>query len=380
MRLYEFYPIINGIIGSDNYVNISVTSTFYKETHEILLCTSYGTTINKITEISNKGSINTKILIKNNTKEDRYIIKVLVNGKTFTKTIEITNEIRGTWVNISRLPHTTQRLTGEAFSNGSFTVMGGHKLRGCYEYNTMYVPNTNSWTYLANMPYQLEGLMSVINDNDEIFTIGGIDADGITRGNMSCYSKYNNEWKTKYSTLPISEGVCEISNNIIYILGGMRSSGLNDYVFIYYTTTDTWSYGIRYDMRIYNACSVLYNNNIYIFGGLDSKDNPQSSVYMYNITTSTMTRLPDMNKPIFGARSCIIDGLIYITGGKTSNYEILNTVSCYDFKTNSWLECTPLKEGRYNHLCLASKEKVYVLAGVANSNYSETAECFTRSK
>ena len=382
VKLYEFYPVISASVEGDDTVSISITNTFYKEAHNIKLCNSKGVTISQTTKESIKGNINTNLILNKAMYDDSYIIKVIVNNKTFSTTIKHHVELREVWVYKANVPFYRSEFAAQTFSDGSFiTIAGaiGTPITSCYVYNQ----SSDSWSMVNSSPYSLKGLMSVINNNDEIFTIGGIDNDGISRGYTSCYSKRNDKWTTKSSTLPISEGVSEISNNIIYVLGGKRSSGLNDYVLMYNTITDTWSYGIRYDMRIYNACSVLYNNNIYIFGGLNKTDNAQSSVYVYNINTSTMSSLSNMPYIISQAGSCIIDGFVYITGGYyyTRRGYVTNKVSCYDIKNNNWKECTPLNEARNLHGCVASNGEVYVISGRNNDgNLTKSVECFTRRK
>ncbi len=379
VKLYEFYPVISASVEGDDTVSISITNTFYKESHNIKLCNSKGVTISQTTKESTKGNINTNLILNKDMYDDSYIIKVIVNNKTFSTTIKHKVELREVWVNKANMPYGDINFTAQAFSDGSFMVIGGDILsftKSSYVYN----PSSNSWTKGSYLPIKIKNCTSAINNNDEIFVIGGIDEEKKINGTILHYSKATNTWTTKSKTIYVSEAVCEISNNVIYVLSGKKTDSLNNMTYMYNTLTNTLTNGIKYDMRITNACSALYNNKIYIFGGLNKSEDAQSSVYVYNINTNTMSSLSNMPYIISQAGSCIIDGLVYITGGYyyTGHGFATNKVSCYDIKNNTWKECTPLNEARSLHDCVASNGEVYAISGRNNDgSRTETVECFT---
>lgn len=383
VRLYEFYPVISASVEGDDNVSISITNTFYKETHNIKLCNSKGVTISQTTKESIRGSINTKLKLNEDMYDDSYIIKVIVNNKTFNITINHPVGIRGVWVNKANMPYGDINFTAQAFSDGSFMIIGGEILsftKSSYVYN----PSSNSWTKGNYLPIKIKNCTSAINNNDEIFVIGGINEEKKINGTILHYSKATNTWTTKSKTIYVTEAVCEISNNVIYVLSGVLTDNtMNSIVYIYNTLTNTSTNGVKYNMRVSNACSALYNNNIYIFGGLNKAGNAQSSVYVYNINTNTISSISDMPYIISEAGSCIINGLVYITGGYyyTGHGYSTNKVSCYDIKNNTWNDCSPLNEARSLHGCVASNGEVYAISGRDNDgSRTETVECFTRRK
>lgn len=106
--------------------------------------------------------------------------------------------------------------------------------------------------------------------------------------------------------------------------------------------------------------SCIYNNEIYIFGGVpnDSGTSPINKVEIYNIETDTWRYGIDIPNPAGWMSTIIHNKKIYCIGGHSSN---LNRI--YDLDTNTWSTGTNLSSSKHGFACELYDEKIYCIGG-----------------
>jgi hypothetical protein len=125
------------------------------------------------------------------------------------------------------------------------------------------------------------------------------------------------------------------------------------------------------------------NDSIYVFGGLNVKDEtsatqqiPNNTLLKYNANDSTWTTiLPNSKSPI--ARnwhsSVEFNNELYIFGGKSNGY--LNDLWKYDPIVNVWsqiryIQNDTVPSARYGHKCVVIKNEMYVYGGYDRNGFT----------
>ena len=199
--------------------------------------------------------------------------------------------------------------------SGSYTwpIQDNRQVRNTVE---IYNIENNTWAQGASLPRNACGMAICIDDvNEKIYVLGGkASIQGDITGEMNVYDIKTNTWTTIIPGMPYASvnPCCEFYDGRIYIFGGDKSSAAN---FRYTIATNQWDYVEPTPVKRTRTCSVIVDNNIYIFGGVNEYSFADGSIEVYNIITNTWTTLPlGISNHING--SCeYYNGNIYIFGG-----------------------------------------------------------------
>lgn len=123
--------------------------------------------------------------------------------------------------------------------------------------------------------------------DQRIFVIGGISDDGVIGG---VYSLDGPDWSSTSSWTVLNSlqtgrywPSCVHREGLIYVMGGSDDSffatKLNS-TEIYNVTSGTWSYGPSFDIAHYYSSAILYQQDIYVVGGIGSA----GKVWRLNVT------------------------------------------------------------------------------------------------
>jgi N-acetylneuraminic acid mutarotase len=132
----------------------------------------------------------------------------------------------------------------------------------------IYDFNTNSWSTGIPIPYSVNASSAVVC-NDKIYVLGGYVAGQLSP--LRVFDPQLNSWTILNSNIPkfmTGFSVAAVENKI-YVFGGRLwlSQDYSSVIYIYDTTSDTWSQSSSYVLpRAYSGYSV-FNNKIYISGG-----------------------------------------------------------------------------------------------------------------
>ena len=108
-------------------------------------------------------------------------------------------------------------------------------------------------------------------------------------------------------------GVVESHNGYIYYFGGISNSTTSVYstLYIYNIATNSWTTGATMPQGRCDTRPVVYNNNIYIIGGVENGGGDTSTIYSYSISENTYSLIGNMTSV---GRYCLVlfDDLIYV--------------------------------------------------------------------
>ena len=205
----------------------------------------------------------------------------------------------------------------------------------------------SSWTTSTNsLPQALSGNAS-ITANGYVYVIGGYSSS--TELSTVYYAKLNPDgsngaWSTDTNPLPqpLGSSASATANGYVYVIGGYSSS---TQATVYYAklnvdgSTGVWQANTNAIPSVRkSAASVIANGYIYVVGGNDGSNAPQSTVYYakLNVDGSTGAWSTSLN-PLTSVRSNLnsisSNGYIYAIGGYDSTGNGQSTV--YYAKLNS---------------------------------------------
>ena len=158
--------------------------------------------------------------------------------------------------------------------------------------------------------------------------------------------------------------------------GGAATIKAVNYVEAYdslWTLRDTMSLA-RYDF-----VSGVYNNAVYVFGGIGSKG-ATKSIERFDPALNSWSSAGAMPFYRSGAASCVIGSKLYLFGGRvpfadiSTPDSICNSIYSFDFTTNTWAELPgSMSLARSDFQALASKGKIYLLGGFGGADNTNDA-------
>ncbi|KAH9388904.1 hypothetical protein TYRP_008253 [Tyrophagus putrescentiae] len=200
-----------------------------------------------------------------------------------------------TWKEVARLTTPRSAFGACVYKNNILGHCSGHTIE-------RYDPDTEEWEICGTMPQSLQG-MQVVEYDGLIYIIGGRSpAQGYNSLNtLLCYSPETGEFKE---------------------LAPMNSA--------------------RSDF----GCAVLHGH-IYVIGGLDSNNDPLTTVEQYNITENKWSFLSPLKTRRSSMCATAINNLIYTFGGRQVNApRCLRDVTIYDPSLDQWFPCNQMPQSR----------------------------------
>lgn len=178
-------------------------------------------------------------------------------------------------------------------------------------------------------------------------------------------------------------GVEELTGAVVdsnlYVFGAWGGIGPGGYygVFnfneMYDPVTDTWTTLAQKPTTVAGACSTVYNNEIYLFGGGFVSDNPAQNyvnydvVECYNPSSDTWRFVTNMPKIITNFAIATIGDKAYLFGGYDPDAgRLLDEVITYDFQTGIWTttgyQPMPVRKGfMYSNSAPVINGKVFMI-------------------
>jgi uncharacterized protein (TIGR03437 family) len=162
----------------------------------------------------------------------------------------------------------------------------------------------------------------------------------------------------------------------VYVVGGQSGSGailgINE---IYDTVADTWSFGAPMPTPRLLGASAVVNNILYAIGGQRTSTR-QTVVEAYDPLTDKWTAKAPLPSGIDSMYATVVNNIIYVVGGY--NGSRITTVLAYDPASNKWSSVAPLKVGK-SQSALGVFGTTIISAGglLANGNASTDAEGYS---
>jgi len=283
---------------------------------------------------------------------------------------------------------------GTAVVNGKIYVIGGTDGINYLNEVLEYDPLLDTWTRKADMPTARSNLAVAVWDN-KIYALGGV-AGEIKFMNHEVYNPLSDTWDSltpapgafTWSTANAVNGKIYFMGSTLSFLGGISTSVYDysitgnkwwdttryfvfadtislDSIIVYIDTVRTFQKSAFPESRLFH-CSVLYNNLIYVMGGIiieNHKPNYLPAVDVYNTETNAWTTASDMIGPVSAPASTVANGFIYVIGG----YDGLATkrVRKYDPLSDIWFIRSDLQAERSFLGTVLFNNRIYAIGGLS---------------
>jgi N-acetylneuraminic acid mutarotase/glucose/arabinose dehydrogenase len=151
----------------------------------------------------------------------------------------------------------------------------------------------------------------------------------------------------------------------LYMVAGKTSAGHQSTVYIYDSTTNSWTTGPNLPgSAVENPAVVAFDGKLYAFGGAtDPFTGAVSNAAVFDPNTNAWTSLAPMPTARGGATAQAINGKIYVVGGMDSTGASLAVVEVYDPATNTWSTVAAMTTRRDNPGSAALNGLLYIFGG-----------------
>lgn len=247
----------------------------------------------------------------------------------------------GTFQPTSTLPLGSSDSTSAIYNNYIYQVGGATSQYGSsLEVNYAHINSDGSlgeWNSTTPLPNAVYNSATVVY-NGYIYEVGGAPNGGNGSSTTVYVAPINNdgtigEWSTT-SALPqqLAGHSALVNDGFIYAIAGHDTTGGFSNK-IYYApinndgTIGSWSIGATLPDYSFEGTSVVYDDRIYVLGGLGASFEPSANVYIGNINidgsiSSIQTSGNLMPSAVVEGNSVVNNGYIYtIGGGPTFNTE-----------------------------------------------------------
>lgn len=259
----------------------------------------------------------------------------LIGGKNQTlssiKKIDCFNLITGEWErDASELRQARYNAAALVYKDTIF-VIGGHNDRQILSSVEYYDPDDKSWKEFAPLLHPREGASAVVFDN-QLYVIGGIRNQGFFPTPTDVVEYWDDAaqnwqestiWRLQKARVLMQSVVVD---SFVYTLGGRWIDDLLDLVERFGLTTGSESLSSLPSKRFYFS-AVKIQNLIYVIGGIQAGDfdilNDSIDYYATDYDQWYTLSIP-ISIPRAGLSAVSYNNDIYVFGGMDSNIRVLN--------------------------------------------------------
>ncbi|CAK8683416.1 unnamed protein product [Clavelina lepadiformis] len=233
---------------------------------------------------------------------------------------------------------------------------------------------------IGNIP-PLEGIDIRSRNASALILVGG-------QGTLTDACAVNPSKKQLQDLPSLNTGRCHhcavVLQNKLFVMGGISGSKvLNSVEYMDLKEKSVWKEVAPMHECRYLAAAETFNDNIYIFGGKNEKDEALKSIEQFQHQSNQWTTLEaQLSVERFNFATFLLQDTIYCCGGKS--VEILDSVDIfkitdgnlnYDVKSSS--ECK-LPEGRYGACSVVhGNNKAFLLGGLGGKGFIRSVLCFS---
>ncbi len=187
-----------------------------------------------------------------------------------------------------------------------------------------------------------------VNYNGKLYLLGG---RGLKR--VQIFDPETNTWSDgAFPDFQMHHFQAVVHNDLIYVVGAYTGTCCDaengiSHVWTYNPQTDTWSqkHEIPVDRRRGSTGAVLFNNKIYIIGGIEGGHGTPATAYSwfdeYDPATGQWKVLPNAPRVRDHFHATVFNGKLYLIGGRNTSVAsitgaTIGEVDVYDFTTNTW--------------------------------------------
>ncbi|MDQ6813254.1 MAG: galactose oxidase [Bacteroidota bacterium] len=266
--------------------------------------------------------------------------------------------------------------------DGKFYLIGGRGIKPV----EVFDPVTNEWSRKGNTPLEINHFQGVSYDH-EIYVVGGMTGrfpHEIPLPNIYIYNPERDEWR-KGAEIPEARrrgsGGTVVYNDRIYMVCGIVDGhwqGSVTWLDEFNPSTQQWKTLPDAPHARDHFHAAVINNSIYIAGGRRTSfatkniaGLTESALDVYDFKKHNWRTLPvNDSLPTARAGSTSVTykkKLVVIGGESIAQKSSYNEVEAYDIEAAKWMTLPPLVTGRHDSQAIVYKNRIYIVAGSANS-------------
>lgn len=355
--------------------------------------------------------------------------KVLAGGGAFAAmavttvraqvTLPVAPPPLGVWSSHFAMPTPLQAISAAAFRyqtrNRSETqsvdalVIAGGLLPGrgalaISDQTFFYNPIADRWNKGPRLPARRHHMQLVAHD-DRLIALGGYVANKfgdwqISNEVWTLDSLVSGAWRREQPTPFLqAEGVAaSVDGRLIYIGGQTPYSSQNRFRSDHQATSQVWRYdGFGWVEMVdkarspvlASAASAVFEDSIYLFGGVDGQGESSNETYRYNPHSDSWAQLKPMPRSPrppgrdgqWGGGAARIGGRIYVVGGQWYDRNgggLYSDVLEYDPAKDSWRAVSPWTRPRHGFGVVSLDGNLYAAGGGAGYGWYNASSALDR--
>ncbi|MDF2431465.1 MAG: hypothetical protein JWP44_1096 [Mucilaginibacter sp.] len=266
--------------------------------------------------------------------------------------------------------------------NGLFYLVGGRGIKPV----DVFDPKTSSWQHRNNTPIELNHFQAVVYKN-KIYAVGAMNGrypHEKPLENIYSYDTQTDKWQDGPPMPPgrlRGSGGTVVYKDKIYLACGIQDGhyeGSVGWLDVYDPATGKWQAlpDAPHARDHFNA--VVIGDRLYLAGGRRTSAKTQQvaqltvpEIDVYDFKQQSWQTLPaDKNLPTLRAGCTAVTykkQLVIIGGESVVQKESHHEAEAYNTKTEKWARLPALVTGRHDTGALFYKNKIYIVAGSANS-------------
>lgn len=327
--------------------------------------------------------------------------------------------LAGSWTSLFAMPTPLQATSAAVFpfqSRGrtptpsiDALVVAGGLLPGrgaltISDQTFFYNPVADRWNRGPRLPLRRHHMQLVVHDG-RLLALGGYVANKfgdwqISNEVWSLDSLLAGSWRRERATPFLqAEGVAaSVDGRLVYIGGQAPYSSQNRYRTDHQATSQVWRYdgGGWVEMAdkarspvLASAAAAVYEDSVYLFGGVDGQGEPSVETYRYNPHSDSWAKvkpMPRRGRPPgrdgqWGGGAARIGSKIYVLGGEWFDRDgggLYTDVLEYDPGKDSWRTVAPWVRARHGFGCAAIGGKLYAAGGGASYGWYNASSALDR--
>jgi N-acetylneuraminic acid mutarotase len=280
---------------------------------------------------------------------------------------------QGMWTTVAPIQTARDNSAYAVLNDELYVASGQQQPSSCNYTHAVEVYNalTNSWRYVAPLPYTTFGAGGA-SVNGHFYVIGGTQCPGPSLAAVSIYDPLTDVW-TPGSPMNIAKQnfVTAAVNGKIYALGGVSSGTSVADAEVYDPVLDHWTNLPPVPAPRGSVAGAAVGNKIYVISG-----DYTNTVFEFDTVTNTWSSKSPMPAINSGAEAVVVNGLIYVLGGDAFNCTISGpcdhtSVFVYDPQTDSWSAGVPLPDAVGGFAVANIVDCIYVASGISNGERNE---------
>jgi len=257
---------------------------------------------------------------------------------------------------------------GAATVRDDIYVVGGGGILGPRPDVDAYDVVADHWRPMGPLPTPLEQF-AIASSNATLFISGGLGADGAATAEAWKMTPGADERWTALPALPQPRAGHAMvwADDALFVFGGV-GPGAKD-VLELAPGAAVWRKVAALAAPRSGLAAHVYNNEIYVIGGLTGPGRASARVDVFNPKTKGLRRGPDLPTPRAGHVAGVIDGRLHVAGGRTTEPE--QTVSSHHALSADgvWRNAPPLLTARFASASAVAGGRWYVLGGGSGGGF-----------